>query len=395
MKPVCVPPPFRLLLAVLWSFTLAPSVAYAFQRDVHFDATFAIAIAVGFSWDDAGVIASATQGIDENLDTQPSISVIEAAKPDRNANRSLSELSLAIAGVEAHLPMQDYLFHCFSRNRDQRGLRNADVLERLEILQDKAERAIDAALRGSAANKTRALIDIGVYLHCMQDSWSHSGYGSEPFGHVKDRTDPDNPSKNPMMARNALHETAERLLGFWQRLRGIAKQELDSRTTESLATLLNGYTSVASTQLSDDSRVQCNRTIVEHWLFDAFKNGRVAKGGDLAVHVSHSERILRVSRPGRFNDSAVAKKRDPAPLSPIGGEPDPCDQVFIDVIPSALDKKNLVEDPHGCLAWSTWPCGVVHLSYVALPAPRYPLFKLAPVLEDVVKDEESGDYRTK
>ena len=44
-----------------------------------------------------------------------------------------------------------------------------------------------------------ALIAIGIYLPCLQDSWSHSGYGAEPLGHVKDGTDPDNPAKNAEM----------------------------------------------------------------------------------------------------------------------------------------------------------------------------------------------------
>lgn len=385
----------RCLPALLGASMLVPSLAGAFQRDVHFDATFAIAVAVCWRWDEAAVIASATQGVDENPDTQPSVSVVEAAKPAPNADRSLLQRSLALAGIEAQLPMQDYLFHCFSRHRDQPGQRNPDVLERLKVLHGQAERAIDAASRGSAASKTRALVDVGVYLHCLQDSWSHSGYGAEPFGHVKDGTDPDSPGKNPEMARKALQDTAERLLGFRQGLLGLAQASLDAPTTEVLATLLKGYTAKSSALLSDDARVQCNRRIVEHWLFDAFKNGRAAKGGDLATHASRSQRIFRVTTLPRFKGPAGAGAADPRQPSPIGSAPDPCDQIFVDVFPSALDKGKLVEDPAGCRAWSTWPCGVVHLMVVALPTPRYPLLTLVPVLEDVIRDELSGDYRTR
>jgi hypothetical protein len=82
----------------------------------------------------------------------------------------------------------------------------------LKALDDEAARTIDLAWqRPTKGNDVRALIAIGVYLHCLQDSWSHSGYGAEPLGHVKDGTDPDNPAKNAEMARRALDDTRERL----------------------------------------------------------------------------------------------------------------------------------------------------------------------------------------
>src|SRR3990172_11801086 len=40
--------------------------AQAFEIDTHYDVTFAIALADSWSWDDARVIASADQGVDQN-----------------------------------------------------------------------------------------------------------------------------------------------------------------------------------------------------------------------------------------------------------------------------------------------------------------------------------------
>src|SRR5579863_2887114 len=58
----------RFLAPALW---MGITPACAFEVDVHYAATFAIASAVGFARDDAELIASADQAVDENVDTWP------------------------------------------------------------------------------------------------------------------------------------------------------------------------------------------------------------------------------------------------------------------------------------------------------------------------------------
>ena len=138
--------------------------------------------------------------------------------------------------------------------------------------------------------------------------------------------------------------------------------------------------------------MECNHRIVEHWLYDAFKTGRAAKGGDLAAHVSRSEMILRLYPLPRPSELVSPKKNDIVQVPRVRDLPSTCDAILVDIIPSALDRNNFSAGPNGCRDWATGPCGTVHLPQVALPAPRYPRFKLVPLLEDVIKDEGSGDY---
>jgi hypothetical protein len=49
--------------------------ARSYEIDIHHAATFAIALAVGFDWDEANLVANANQAVDENTETWPSESV--------------------------------------------------------------------------------------------------------------------------------------------------------------------------------------------------------------------------------------------------------------------------------------------------------------------------------
>ena len=73
---------------------------------------------------------------------------------------------------------------------DQPGSRRAeDVKQRLGTLLAEVSGLAEAAHTSSARDKPRderlATIAIGIYLHCQQDSWSHSGWGrmSKYIGH--------------------------------------------------------------------------------------------------------------------------------------------------------------------------------------------------------------------
>ena len=207
----------RVLLAVGAVLALA-SECNAFQSDVHYGTTFAIAVATGWTWDQASVIAGANQSTDENIDTRPSIQISERSSSDPAQSHELevNEQLLAqvlgrIAATAQYPPglsLQDFYFHCFSRNKDAVRRRNQDVVERLNFLATDSARAIDAWRRdGSQISRMRALVSIGVYLHCQQDSWAHSGYGGEPLGHVKHGTAPDNPAHDPKLTTSALRGT--------------------------------------------------------------------------------------------------------------------------------------------------------------------------------------------
>ena len=101
-------------------------------------------------------------------------------------------------------------FHCMSRDRDTRALgiegkgglpgrvglqqriddfekgaahgRAQDVSRRLAVMLREVERLGKGE---TPRDRTLGLVSIGVFLHCQQDSWSHSGWGglSRYFGH--------------------------------------------------------------------------------------------------------------------------------------------------------------------------------------------------------------------
>ena len=78
----------RVLLVAAAVLALSASECNAFQSDVHYGATFAIAVATGWSWDQAGLIAGANQATDENIDTRPSIQISEASSSTTPGGRN-------------------------------------------------------------------------------------------------------------------------------------------------------------------------------------------------------------------------------------------------------------------------------------------------------------------
>ncbi len=154
-------------------------VAGGFQADIHYDTTFAIALATGWSWQDAKLIASTNIAVDENFDTRPSIQISEGSPYDEpqsfnsDSIRSVIPQTFgrlaAFANYPAALALQDFYFHCFSRNKDNRKKRNPDVLTRLGGVEGDVLQKIDTArARPSPGSRNKALIAIGVYLHCQQ-----------------------------------------------------------------------------------------------------------------------------------------------------------------------------------------------------------------------------------
>jgi hypothetical protein len=142
--------------------------------------------------------------------------------------------------------------------------RNQDVVERLSTLEADATRALDVWRRNeSPGNRTRALVAIGVYLHCQQDSWAHSGYGGEPLGHVKDGTLPDNPAHNAELTTRALRESEDKLTAFRERIAPNSSRTLaDAARRELLAVSQTGRPAIWTTP----SAWRANTALSEYWV---------------------------------------------------------------------------------------------------------------------------------
>lgn len=200
-------------VAVIVAVAFASSVLQAFHSDLHIQTTLALALAAGWPWSDALVIAAADQGVDENDETVAGLEI----------NTVLNV---------AHQAAKNYEFHCFSRSDDraasQRDTINADVVSHLTQLERDVRTRIQSASRtGNNVAATEALIATGVYLHCLQDSWSHSAYGATYFGHSWAdllRRSPDDPGRRPPKTAHALEAAFAKLTELsqmWQR-RGTA-----------------------------------------------------------------------------------------------------------------------------------------------------------------------------
>ena len=64
-----------ILCACLLASLEVTAVAQAYEADIHYSTTYALARAVGWSEADALTIASANQGVDENQDTVAALEV--------------------------------------------------------------------------------------------------------------------------------------------------------------------------------------------------------------------------------------------------------------------------------------------------------------------------------
>lgn len=179
---------------------LGPPAALAFRKDLHFQTVFAVALAAGWTWRDAGIVASAEYAVDENEET-------------------VASLEISVAQLLPHQAPKSYAFHCFSKSDDQQASRvddrNRDVKDNLARLEKKANQAIADAGK-SPEHRTRALITVGVFVHCLTDSWSHAGYGGRAghtFADVIGRS-PDQTAQRKTKTAHAVGEAAIMLARF-------------------------------------------------------------------------------------------------------------------------------------------------------------------------------------
>jgi len=298
-----------------------PAAAIASEKDIHLAATWAIALADSWTWEEARTISGANQGVDDNKETAAGLELDSYGKPRLNAN--------------------SYTFHGFSQTDDEAQAaandRNQDVKDRLAAkAYDTAvamHRAKDSHLPGDA---TSALIAIGSTLHYQQDTWSHSGYGGTRLGHGPatavdtrwKRTNPDHPAVSPEKTRSALQETLSLLDNFmWQ-----WKDHGTDITAADLDPLIAALTDADTKGMSDADRIACNTESAEVWVYEILAaNGKLSKVplqmiGDYAdtnatwraIHTRHfginitKRVIMPVAQCPKYRPDGTPRSVDPA-----------------------------------------------------------------------------------
>jgi len=244
-------------------------VAQAYEADIHFSTTYALARAVGWPQADALTIASANQGVDENQDT------VAALEVDTTPASSL------------HQADKNLRFHCFSRTPGQAGRISADVLEVISAhFAEVPDRDEDPR------RNARRLIALGAALHCQQDAYSHVGFGGSCgsysgscYGHTyetfldqvifgllkRHRYNPDHPAVSGEWLLEALQGTVRELA---VRRPKASLRSIPAGALVALSDDLRG----SGLELPDEVRRECNRYIAGKWLFDFFHSSGRTQG---------------------------------------------------------------------------------------------------------------------
>lgn len=228
----------------------------AAEEHFHYQITFLVTLAVGWSWEEAHLIASANLAVDENEET-------------------IASLEITGRSWLPHISPKGLRFHCFSASNDRRAsrnhTRNPDVLDNLASLETRAHTAIDQARRSQNPSAiSEALIAIGVYLHCQQDSWFHSGFGGRWDGHalanffamLLKRPDPDQAAARPIKTERAVDEMLEKLMRFRRRWGG----PLTALSPDDLALLKQLLTHWLTTKMTKRERMACDQRLAGQWL---------------------------------------------------------------------------------------------------------------------------------
>ena len=243
---------------VLSALVCAP--VRAAEEHFHYYVTFVVALAVGWSWEEARLIASADLAVDRNEETIASLEIT-------GRSRLL------------HVSPKSFRFHCFSTTDDRRAARNharnPDVLENLSSLETRAYAAIDQARQSQSSSEiAQALVAIGVYLHCQQDSWFHSGFGGQWDGHALESLfamilrmpDPDQAAARPAKTERALDEMREKLISFHKRWGGSS----NAITLSDLRRFTKLLTHSLTTKMTKRERAACTHYLAGRWLYEHF-----------------------------------------------------------------------------------------------------------------------------
>ncbi|MFA5897530.1 MAG: hypothetical protein WC829_00315 [Hyphomicrobium sp.] len=248
------------ILASICLVVAGDPIVQGFHNEIHHTTQAALALASDWEIDDALWIAGADLAVDMN---KPTVAGLE-----RNTLQ-----------YSQHQAEKNYYFHCFSRSDDQAAARsderNKDVLGQLDDLKRQAAQSIDRAKAQATDSRLRieALVAVGVYFHCQQDSWSHSGYGGTRHGHMFDDAwpgSPDHPARRPVKTQKALRESLSELHALAGRWRSDLPPH-DANLNRLLAGLTNTALLGAGTQ-------ECVDMWPRYWLYqDLRQSGRLAK----------------------------------------------------------------------------------------------------------------------
>jgi RHS repeat-associated protein len=160
-----------------------------YDRDVHFDETYRLAVWVGLTPSEAYIIASTNQGVDDNKRTSPF----------PNLTQFIEEGGSGIAGTMMGLGLGVRADHHF-------------------VTPDRL-----AAMRAEAF-ETRSPSLFGVYLHAFQDTFSHqqgkTDRNGEPYGpmlgHVftREAFKVDDPRWRPQLWKRMVEATTKELIAW-------------------------------------------------------------------------------------------------------------------------------------------------------------------------------------
>jgi hypothetical protein len=256
-----------ILRACLLISAQAMTVAQAYEADIHYSTTYALARAVGWSEADARIIASANQGVDENEDTVAALEV-EAIPGPTVAGYVMSSIRQAEKNLR---------FHCFSKAPDQGTRISADVRQ---VITNHFGGV--PAHREDPRSHARRLIALGVALHCQQDAHSHVGFGGSCGSHSgschghtyetfldqvvfgllkKHYFNPDHPGVSGERLLETLRGTVRELAA---RRPGAASRSIPTSELVALSDELRR----SGLDLPDEVRRDCNRYIAGKWLFE-------------------------------------------------------------------------------------------------------------------------------
>ena len=173
------------LLIIITASAVPPLVSTAYEKDTHYYLTFFLAVATCFEPYEALLIAGGDLSVDKDSDVYP--------MPTGGDVKDLD----------------------FRRYRDALKRQHAmGSKEEIEPIISRMKTSAHEAFRVSGP-QDNVLVSYGIYLHALQDSFSHRGY-NRFIGHVKDSLlgkDPDSlasdPAKSKKMAQTVVSDMLE------------------------------------------------------------------------------------------------------------------------------------------------------------------------------------------
>lgn len=191
-----VPRGIILFCVMLSAMQICPGKSYAYDEDTHYLMTYVMLRSVGFTGNDAMLVAAVDQGMDDS--------------PETVANGNVGPVSGVYPNVD-----EEWIWHAldFKGNMSATG-----ILDRKEQLFN---------LVFQQSNYRNKLILLGIFLHYQQDTWAHRhhwtlgplakwddnhlSYDSfttynTPTGHAKDGHMPDRPPFDPVCALMCLED---------------------------------------------------------------------------------------------------------------------------------------------------------------------------------------------